>query len=287
MVHHICTSDAAQGVAYFQRLSRTLFSPDADPNSRLEQLLETETDEFGLDYGILSSIDVEKGTERFEVTHGSHEMLRPNTTVPLSRTYCRKTITDPEGTMAVSDATAEGWKDDPAYEAFGLGSYLGTTITVNDELYGTLCYANTAPRDQPFTDEEKALIELQGQAVEYLLTLQNHRSAREQSLGTIEQRAVSSDAIDSMMNVLASPTRRALLTTLLGDTTKVSIGTLKEQLDDDTGSLRLYHVDLPTLSEAGYIDWEADADAISEGPEFSKIQPLVQLLKEYDETFAT
>ncbi|AZQ15963.1 GAF domain-containing protein [Halorubrum sp. PV6] len=287
MTHRICTADAAEGVAYFQRLSRTLFSPGTDPSTRLEQLFASETDEFGLEYGFLSSIDVKNGTERFEIVHSSHEMVQQNTTIPLSQTYCRKTITDPEGTMAVSNASTEGWEGDPAYETFGLGSYLGTTIIVDGELYGTLCYANTAPRDQPLTGEEKALIELQGQAVEYILTLWHDRPDQEEGFDAIEQRVAFSDAIDSMMEALTSPERRTVLAALLEEPTGVSIATLEEQLDDETATLRLYHVTLPTLTDAGYIDWDDDVGVVFEGPNFSEIRPLVELLKEYNMTFVT
>jgi len=93
----------------------------------------------------LSHIDLETKTQRFEIVYGPHEVLKSDVPVPLSQSYCRKTITDPEGTMAVSDALAEGWEDDPAYETFGLRSYLGTRVSVDDELYGTLCFVDTAP----------------------------------------------------------------------------------------------------------------------------------------------
>jgi len=154
MPHSICTSKGNEGWSYFQRLWRTLLVPDIEPRLRLEQLFETETDEFDLHYAFLSRIDLENETECFDIVYGSHESLRSDTTVPLSDTYCRETITDPEGTLAVSDASAEGWEGDPAYETFGFESYLGTTISVDDELYGTLCFADTAARDDPINDKE-------------------------------------------------------------------------------------------------------------------------------------
>jgi len=170
MPHSICTSKGNEGWSYFQRLWRTLLVPDIEPRLRLEQLFETETDEFDLHYAFLSRIDLENETECFDIVYGSHESLRSDTTVPLSDTYCRETITDPEGTLAVSDASAEGWEGDPAYETFGFESYLGTTISVDDELYGTLCFADTAARDDPINDKEKALVEMHGQWVEYTMT---------------------------------------------------------------------------------------------------------------------
>jgi len=162
--------------------------------------------------------------------------LRSDTTVPLSDTYCRETITDPEGTLAVSDASAEGWEGDPAYETFGFESYLGTTISVDDELYGTLCFADTAARDDPINDKEKALVEMHGQWVEYTMTHWGESSFREARIDAIEGRAVSSDAIDSMMDALESRTRRVVLATLL-DTSETSLATLERRASGTSSDL--------------------------------------------------
>jgi GAF domain-containing protein len=286
MTHTICASDAGEGLAYVQRLWRALLSPGTDPSVRLERLLETEADELGLEYGFVSRIDVEGGTERFEITHGSHGTLQPATTVPLSRTYCRRTITDPGGTVAISDALAEGWGDDPAYETFGLGSYLGTTLTVDDELYGTLCFANAAPRGDPITDEERTLVELHAQWVADTLSLRSGRPARERSLDAVERCAAAPDDVDSMLDALAHPARRVVLGALLGDATGISAAALERRLDDADDGLRLHHVDLPKLAAAGYVAWDDDAEVVSAGPKFPEIEPLVRLVRAYDATFS-
>lgn len=285
MTHSLCTSDAGGVLPSVQRLWRTLLAPNIDPKVKLEELFDHETTEFGLNFAFLSTIDLETETQRFEVVHGSHEMLHPGTTVSLAETYCRKTIADPEGTLAVTDAVAEGWAEDPAYETFELGSYLGTTVLVDDELYGTLCFANTSARDDPFHEEEKAILELHSQWVEYTLALFGMPPFQETRSDAIEARAVSSDAIDSMMGALQSPLRRVVLMALLGDTTEVSVATLERQVDHEHARLRLYHTELPKLAHDGYIVWDADSDTVSTGPRFVEVKPLVQLLKEYDTAF--
>ncbi|QLD85061.1 GAF domain-containing protein [Natronomonas halophila] len=285
MAHSICTPEAGGELPYFQRLWRTLLAPNIDPKSRTEQLFDHETIEFDLEYAFLSYIDLEHETERFDITHGSHEALNPGTTIPLSKTYCRKTIADPEGTLAISDAIAEGWEDDPAYEAFGISSYLGTTVSVDDELYGTLCFANTAPRDDPIRDEEKALVEMHGQWVGHTLDLWEGPPIREQNIDRVEKRVVSSDAIDSMMDALRKPTRRVILMALLDDTTETTIATLERKLNHEHARMRLAHSDLPKLANAGYITWDNETETISKGPRFSEVEPLVQLLHEYNTAF--
>jgi hypothetical protein len=284
VTHRICTPEAGGELPYFQRLWRTLFAPRVDPKTKLERLFEHETDEFGMDYAFLSYIDLESETERFEIAHGSHELLRSGTTVPLSETYCRKTIVNPEGTLAVSDALAEGWTDDPAYETFGFESYLGTTVSIEDRFYGTLCFVGTDARDDQILDREKMLIEMHSQWLGYTLDLFVGPPFREAHIEAIEGRAVSSDAIDSMMEALRSRTRRVVLMTLL-DATTTSIAALEQQIDHENVRIQLYHRDLPKLATGGYIEWDDDSDTISRGPNFSEVEPLVQLLKEYNATF--
>ncbi len=285
MTHSICTSEAGGELPYFQRLWRTLLAPNIEPRTKLEQLFEQETDKFELNCAFLSHIDLENETESFEIVHGSHGNLKPDTTVPLSKTYCRKTIADPEGTMAVSDALAEGWEDDPAYATLEFGSYLGTTVLVDNDLYGTLCFADTAARDEPFIDKEKILVEMYGQWVEYILSLRDEPLIRETRTDTIEGRAVSSEAIDLMMDALTSRTRRVILMTLLGDTTETSIVTIERRLNHENDRIRLHHTHLPKLANAGYIRWDNKTEIISKGPKFSEVEPLVRLLKEYNTSF--
>lgn len=270
---------------YFQRLWRTLFAPDVDSTTRIEKLFDLETAELGLNYACLSHIDRERDTERFDVVHGSHAVLQPGTTVPLSKTYCRKTIDAPDGTLAVSDALSEGWGDDPAYEAFELGSYLGTTISVDGDLYGTLCFANTAARDDPITAREKVLVKMHGQWVEYMLDLWDGPPTPEQKVDTIEKRAVSPEAIDLMMDALRERTRRVILMTLLDERTETGLETLERRVSKENARVRLLHVDLPKLADAGYVEWNTASETVSKGWRFSEVEPLVRLLKEYDSTF--
>lgn len=286
MTHSIHASDTDGALPYFQRLGRTLFAPNIDPNTRLEELFEHETVEFDMEYAFLSEIDLETESERFKVVHGSHEVLKSNTTVPLSKSYCRETITHPEGTLAVSDAPAQGWRNDPAYELFGFGSYLGTTVSVANEIYGTLSFADSATRGEPFTENEKALVGLYGQWVGYMLSYWDESVGREPRIDSIERCALSSEAIDSMMDVLSTRTRRVILMTLLGDSTETSIATLERRLNPSVKRIHLHHNHLPKLANSGYINWDDETDTISKGPKFSEVEPLVQLLNEYEAEFS-
>ncbi|SDY38599.1 sensor histidine kinase [Halobellus clavatus] len=140
---------------------------------KITRLLGLGCDRLGLAYGFLSKIDPgdgdeTDGTQRIVLSHGDHTLLQPGSSCPLSEAYCRKTIQS-DGLLAVSDALREGWADDPAYDVFELGSYIGGKVIVSDELYGTLCFASTDPRGAAFTDAERTLIRLMSKWASYEL----------------------------------------------------------------------------------------------------------------------
>jgi hypothetical protein len=151
--------------------------------------------------------------------------------------------------------------------------------------YGTLCFASSTPREDPIRDKEKALLEMPGRWVEYTVDIWDGLPIREQNFDAIEKRAVSSSAIDSMMDALRKRTRRVILLTLLDDTTETSLTTLERRLDGESVRSQLFHSDLPKIATDGYIQLDTGTETISKGPKFSEVKPLVQLLKEYHSAF--
>ena len=133
---------------------------------RIERVLELTCDRLDLEYGFLSTLDDD--IQEIVVAHGGHDDLRPGTTRPLSATYCRETI-EQASLFAVEDADAEGWADDPASQRFDLDSYLGGNIEIGGRQYGTLWFADGDARERPFTDTERAFVEVLTKWVSYQL----------------------------------------------------------------------------------------------------------------------
>lgn len=262
---------------YVQRLCQLVFFAEADFGRKIERLFADETAEFGLKSGFLSRIDLEAETQQLEVVHAPHGELVAGNTVPLSATYCRKTIADPEETVVVDDAPAEGWEDDPAYETFELGTYVGTTVAVRDRLYGTLCFANPDPRGEPITTEERRLVEMQSKWVAYELA----RLADSPVNGpVIAEHAVGPEQLDVMIEALRSQARRSVLWTLL-DGTATSVDRLEQSIDAENAGVQLYHSHLPKLDQAGYIEWHGRAQVVTRGMKFFEIEPLLRFLQDY------
>jgi signal transduction histidine kinase len=139
-----------------------LLAADRPFEETLGDLLGLGCDQLGLPYGFLTRIDEDGGTQRIAEARGDHELLQPGEEADLSETYCRKTIRT-DGPLAVEDAVAEGWADDPAYETFRLGCYLGATVDLGDGRSGTLCFAGPEDMRVEFSQFDRAFVELVAQ----------------------------------------------------------------------------------------------------------------------------
>ncbi|MFC6864643.1 PAS domain S-box protein [Halomicroarcula sp. GCM10025817] len=145
-----------------QRLTELAAADARSEEATVERVLELGADRLGLSLGYLSRIE---GTDYEVVTVvGDHDVVQSGVETDLANTYCRR-IVDDRDLYGVRDAAAEGWEDDMAYQVSGIACYLGGKVVVDGELYGTLCFADEEPRDEPFTDAEKTYIELLAQWV--------------------------------------------------------------------------------------------------------------------------
>jgi PAS domain S-box-containing protein len=144
-----------------QEALRAMYRITADQSASFEEkilrLIDLGREYLSLPYGFLTRIS--ENTQRIVQAAGSHPLLQPGSSCPLPESYCRKTVQD-TGFLAVQDAAAEGWAEDPAYERFGLGTYIGSQILVEGELYGTFCFAASAPRAESYTERERTFVEL-------------------------------------------------------------------------------------------------------------------------------
>jgi PAS domain S-box-containing protein len=141
-------------------------------DERIERTLALACERLDVDIGFVTRLIDD--TQHIVHSVGGHPLLQPGEACPLSESYCRRTL-DTEGLLVVGHAAADDeWANDPGYERFGLESYLGGKIHVDDELYGTLCFADTEPRDEPFTESQTAFIELLTRWVSYELERKQH-----------------------------------------------------------------------------------------------------------------
>lgn len=104
-------------------------------------------------------------------------------------------------------------------------------------------------------------------------------------------RGNSSERLDSLFEVMSHPLRRRILRRLGDGDPSNGRALVPEEIadQDDLESLKiaLYHNHLPKLEEAGYIEWNRDAWEVGPGPRFEEVEPVIELVRDYQSEFAT
>lgn len=193
--------EALRGLRESERSLRDLYRITSDTDlsfeEKLNQILELGRERLGLPFAFLTRIDDD--TQYIVEAVGSHDLLQTGASGPLSEAYCRKTI-QRNGLLGVQDAVDEGFASDPAYERFSLGCYLGGKVVVNEELYGTLCFAGSESREYSFTESEQAFVELLVQWAGYELA-QNRLEEKLRDLQEVAGELMEADSIDEVGDV--------------------------------------------------------------------------------------
>jgi PAS domain S-box-containing protein len=114
---------------------------------------------LGVEHGHIQRRDDDTTTDTIVASDGHNPDLTDGVTLDRATTYCRRVI-DSDGPVELTDAPEQGWADDPSYQRHGLDCYLGTTIFVHGDVYGTVCFSSRDPREAAFASDEKAAVEL-------------------------------------------------------------------------------------------------------------------------------
>jgi hypothetical protein len=85
-----------------------------------------------------------------------------------------------------------------------------------------------------------------------------------------------------MFTVLSHTDRRQILLLLAqhDSASEFDVDDLSQVSDSQDIELSLYHNHLPKLSQTGFINWNRETDTISRGPQFEKIEHILDLLVE-------
>ncbi len=176
---------------------------------RIDRVLAMTCERLDLRYGFLAT--VENGHKELIAVQGDHENLTVGDTIELAGTYCEETIA--RGSLfAVENADSDGWTDAPPADSHGLHCYLGGTISIDGQLYGTLYFADDHGREASFTDTERAFVEVLTKWVSYQLerrsTESKLRALQETTqafLTADDEAAVASLAMDAADDILELP----------------------------------------------------------------------------------
>lgn len=93
-------------------------------------------------------------------------------------------------------------------------------------------------------------------------------------------------SLDLVLNALADRYRRKLLTELLNDNPQdinsfIASKVNGKNITAEQLKIRMAHIHLPKLEDAGFIEWNQDTHDAQRGSRFEEIYPLVELLNNH------
>ncbi len=148
------------------RLDEIVHDSTLSIDDKIQALLQLGLETFQLGLGIISHVD--RRDYRVDYVAPPSAGLLPGTYFSLARTYCDITL-KLRYTLAIDNMGTSAHKAHPCYTDFKLETYFGTPLIVNGEIYGTLNFTAPQSRGASFSPEDKAQLELLGQAVASLI----------------------------------------------------------------------------------------------------------------------
>jgi hypothetical protein len=95
----------------------------------------------------------------------------------------------------------------------------------------------------------------------------------------------TSSKVDRIMEVLSKQQRRAILYRLKRED---RLEPFQGPDAMDSSEIELYHVHLPKLEAAGYIDWNRETGAVMKGPQYDEVETFLTLIENHaDEVLVT
>lgn len=198
----VVDADRARAASAFESLHGVATDRSLSLAGKIDRLLDVGRERLDLDLGFLTEIEGETST--VIAVSGDDEGVAPGVTMPLSETYCERTV-EADGLLCLHDVTETIDADDPARQASGLRCYLGGTVVVDEERYGTLCFASDGPRQRRFSRQERRFVELLVEWLSY--ELEQDRRER-----TLRRYKAVHETVEEMVFVVGEDTRLELVT---------------------------------------------------------------------------
>ena len=210
---------------------------DRPLDERLHDALEIGVEGFGVDFGYLTEIDT--ATDDWEVVISTE--LPDGTSLTglqedLTNTFCLRTIRDEE-IVAFADVATEGLETHPGAAEYGVHCYHGAPILVDNEPYGTVCFASYDPRAEAFSEAEKSFSHLVAQMAGYEIEQQEYEAelaAREAELD--ERSEIYRAVIDASFDMVFRLDREGRFT-YVSPSSEAAIGYTPAELDGASISL--------------------------------------------------
>ena len=142
-----------------QQLYEVMNDESLSLDRKQQRALTIGCDVLDVENGHIQRVQDDNHHEVIASAGAAIEPLTEGAVLDRATTYCRRTLQQ-DSPLALSDAANQGWNDDPAYQEHELECYLGTTIFVGGDPYGTVCFVSRDPRSEEFGPPERMFIEL-------------------------------------------------------------------------------------------------------------------------------
>ena len=207
-----------QKVSSSEKIIRQLYeitqSYDLGFENQITALLRMGLERFNLDIAILSKIENGEYLVKYCVVPEEVE-LTSGTMFDLNITYCHITCNANKPVAIENVGKNDKYASHPAYDAFGLESYIGIPIRVNGELYGTLNFSSANPYKRQFKTVDIDALQLMASWIEVEII----RRRQEKKLKELN-RILEKQAYEDSLTLI--PNRRALFKHINVDLNRIS-----------------------------------------------------------------
>ena len=181
-----------------RRLYQITKAYDQGLSHQISQLLTLGLQRFNLDIGILSVIE----GDHYKIEHcvvPDGMTLEPGQAFDFQDTYCAITC-KADGPVAIEYVGQhDEYANHPAYKAFGLESYIGVPIHVNNKLFGTLNFSSPVPHDRLFYETDIEALQLMASWIEVEL-VRHEQEKQLTALNTQLKRQANYDLLTGVLN---------------------------------------------------------------------------------------
>ncbi|PKH07916.1 sensor domain-containing diguanylate cyclase [Moritella sp. Urea-trap-13] len=204
----------SNGEKVIRRLYEITKNYDLGFETQIEQILKMGLERFNLDIAILSKIDNNRYVIKHCVVPADVELVS-GVELDLDTTYCHITCQANSPIALEYVGKHDQYASHPAYQSFGLESYIGMPIKLNGKLYGTLNFSSPTPYDRKFAAVDIDAIQLMASWIEVEIIRRNQEKRLIDLNLALEKKAYE----DSLTLI---PNRRAVFKHINADLNRVS-----------------------------------------------------------------
>lgn len=193
-------------------LHEIISRPDLSFDEQIDEALRLGCSLLGTEVGKVGKQDPDNNISEFLNTVVLSDLpAKRGVKIPLDKTYCNITFSSPD-TIAFNDVEHSPYRDHPAVEFLGIHTYIGCTINVHGEKFGTVNFSNRTPRKAPFTEADKDLVNL----IASWISLMMERNFEAEQLRKSKEAAERANQAKSIFLANTSHELRTPLTAIIG-----------------------------------------------------------------------